>query len=162
MKSNTLFGVLCAAILSVGLTACASNDGDPSKGTVDKMTLEKRSDLTQICIPEPTRRIQLRVSDTQIIEAFTKSLQRKNIAAEFYRGSEIPEHCKYTLAYSLKGKSDVILKGKMTVREKGEEGTSPIGQSYYVNTRGDVRRKSMEIGFDGQIDEMIDELFKNY
>ena len=162
MKSNTLFGISCAAILSVGLTACASTEGDSSKGTVDKKTLEKRDDLTHLCIPEPTRRIQLRVSDTQIIEAITHSLQRKNIAAEFYRGSEIPEHCKYTLAYSLKGKSDVILKGKMTVREKGEEGTSPIGQSYYVNTRGDVRRKSMEIGFDGQIDEMIEELFKNY
>ncbi|MBR2251438.1 MAG: hypothetical protein IJ881_03320, partial [Neisseriaceae bacterium] len=101
-------------------------------------------------------------SDTQIIEAFTKSLQRKNIKAEFYRGSEIPEHCKYILAYSLKGKSDVILKAKMTVREKGEEGTTAIGQSYYVNTRGDVRKKSMEIGFDGQVDEMIEELFKNY
>ena len=162
MKTKTLFGISCAAILSIGLTACASNDGDPSKGTVDKMTLEKRSDLTQICIPEPTRRIQLRVSDTQIIEAITHSLQRKNIQAEFYRGSQIPEHCKYTLTYRLVGKSDVILKGRLSVYDQQATESKLIGESYYVNTRGDVRRKSMEIGFDGQVDEMIEELFKNY
>lgn len=162
MKTQTLLGISCAAILSVGLTACATNDSDPSKGTVDKMTLEKRQDLTHLCLPEPTRRIQLRVSDTQIIEAFTKSLQRKNIAAEFYRGSEIPAHCKYTLAYRLAGRSEVILKGRLSVYDQTAEDKKLMGEVLYVNSRGDVRRKSMEIGFDGQIEEMIDELFKNY
>ena len=162
MKSKTLFNISCAAILSVGLTACATNDSDPSKGTVDKMTLEKRQDLTHLCLPEPTRRIQLRVSDTQIIEALTKNLQRKNITAEFYRGSEIPAHCKYTLAYRLAGRSEVILKGRLSVYDQTAEDKKLMGEVLYVNSRGDVRRKSMEIGFDGQIEEMIDELFKNY
>ena len=111
---------------------------------------------------EPSRNIRLNLNDNEIKEAFKNSLKRKNIKTKFFSNNEIPESCKYVLLYSFAGRSSVMKKGKLTLQERTEEGNNILGQVVYINSRGDVRRKSYEIGFKGQLDEMIDELFKNY
>lgn len=144
MKKFAL-ALLCAGILS----GCAA-------GISTSEPVAKAHNITQICIDE--RRTALNYTSKEILGFIQTSLAKKNIASVPYKGNQA--ECKYVLKYSFKGKQDLIVKGKATLTELGENRTQ-LGEIGYVY-RGDERDIAKQIGLKGQIDKIISELFKNY
>lgn len=138
------------ALLSTGiLSGCAA-------GISTSEPVAKAHNITNICIDE--RKTGLNYTSKEIVEFIQTSLAKKNIASTTYK--ENKAQCKYVLKYSFKGKKELIVKGKTTLTELGENRTQ-LGEVGYAY-RGDERDIAKHIGLKGQIDKIISELFKNY
>ncbi|OOH90649.1 hypothetical protein BMT54_04230 [Pasteurellaceae bacterium 15-036681] len=136
---------------SVVLTAC-------SAGISTSEPVEKRADLTKICIQE--RPTHLNVTSQDIVQFIQESLAKKNIKSETFKGS-LPEHCNNYLKYAFGGKRDLIVRGKMElieVKDQKRTGIGVVGYKY----RGDEKESAQQVGLKGQIDKMVSELFQNY
>lgn len=133
---------------SILLTSCAA-------GIDTSEPVEKRADLTQVCIQE--KKSGLNYTSKELVQFVSNSLAKKNISSQIYSKEA---NCKYLLAYSLKGKKELIVRGKLTLSELNAERTL-LGEVSY-KYRGDARTEAKLTGIQGQFDKMVLELFKNY
>ncbi|OOF70738.1 hypothetical protein [Rodentibacter caecimuris] len=130
-----------------------------SAGLTDIEPAEKLNDLTAVCVREA--RSPLNFTPKELTAFITKSLEKKNIKTITYGQAKIPENCKYVLATSFKGKKELIVRGRMVLRENTSGTLKDLGEINY-RYRGAERDIAKQTGIQGQIDRMISELFKNY
>ncbi len=142
--------IVLLTLSTLMLTACAA-------GISDSQPVEKQAGLTSICVDE--RKTGLNYTSKEIGEFINASLKKKNIGYVVYNEAN-KERCQYLLKYSFRGKKELIVRGKMTLRELNDE-RKILGEVSY-RFRGDEKEIARQTGLAGQIDKMIAELFKNY
>lgn len=141
---------LALATLSIAiLSGCAA-------GISSSTPVDKAHNISNICIDE--RKTGLNYTSKEIVEFIQASLNKKNITAITYK--ENKAQCKYLLKYSIKGKKELMVRGRVTLTELGEK-RNQLGEVGYAY-RGDEREFAKQVGLKGQIDKIIGELFKNY
>lgn len=142
--------IIFLTLSSFLLTACAA-------GISDSLPVEKQAGLTSICVDE--RKTGLNYTSKEIGEFINASLKKKNIGYVVYNDAN-KDRCQYLLKYSFRGKKELVIRGKMTLRELTGE-RKILGEVAY-KLRGDEKEIAQQTGLSGQIDKMIAELFKNY
>lgn len=143
MKKLSL--VMSSAIVLAGCAAGIDNS-EP---------VEKRGDLKHVCIQE--KKTGLNFTSKETVQFISNSLAKKNITSEIYTKSA---NCKYLLTYAIKGKKDLIVRGKLALAEVSAAGNTRIGEVGY-KYRGDEKEAAKITGIQGQFDKMVLELFKN-
>lgn len=143
MKKLTL--VLSSALL---LSACTA-------GVDVEEAVPREANIKHVCIDD--RRTGVNYTLKETIGFIQNSLKKKNITSEVFRPDA---NCTNVLKYRFKGKKDLMVSGRMNLVQLGDE-KKYLGQVEYYR-RGEERAISNQIGFEGQIDKMISELFKNY
>lgn len=130
------------------LAACTS-------GLEEREPVAKEANVKHVCIDE--RKTGLNYTSKEIVQFIQNSLKKKGITSEAFTKTG---SCVNVLKYSFKGKKDLITRGSMSlISINGERNL--LGEVGYYR-RGDERDISNQTGFEGQIDRMIGELFKNY
>lgn len=145
MKKQTLALCISGAIL---VTGCAA-------GIDNSKPVEKRADLNHICIQE--KKTGLNYTAKETVQFISNSLAKKHIKSDSYvKGGS----CKYLLTYTIKGKKEAIVRGKLVLSDL-TAGRTPIGEVTY-KYRGDEKDQFKLSGIQGQFDKMVAELFQNY
>lgn len=129
------------------LSACSGGVNEDSL-----ISVSPEYKIRHLCLKGSTRG-----APDYFVETLTASLKKKNITAERIRDNRIP--CDYILAFSVKGNRSVVVGSKLRVL-KGED-HSTLGLVAY-KMRGDEKKRVEQVGLQGQTDEMINQLFKNY
>lgn len=143
MKKLTL--AISAALL---LGACTS-------GIDERTPVPKEANVMHVCIDE--RKTGLNYTSKETVAFIQNSLKKKGITSEVFSKSA---NCSNVLKYSFKGKRDLITRGAVSLtRLSGEKAL--LGEAGYYR-RGEEREISNQVGFEGQIDRIIGELFKYY
>ena len=121
--------------------------------------VEKKADLISVCVKE--KRTGLNFTDKEVSDFLVNSLAKKNINANIYKGA-LPTDCQYELDYRIKGKKELIVRGRLVLLEysKGNEKII-LGQTSY-KYRGEAKEIAQQTGIQGQFDLMVGELFKNF
>lgn len=135
-----IFAVLTAAILA----GCAS-------GAEERIAVPREANVKHVCVDEQN------YTSTETLKFIHNSLKKKGITSEAFRKTA---NCPTILAYSFKGKRDIISRAKMKLYQL-EGGRKLIGEVAYYR-RGDEKARAQQVGAEGQIDSMISELFKHY
>lgn len=139
---------LPAFSVAILLSACTS-------GLDERQPVAKEANVHHVCINE--RKTGLNYTSGETVEFIQNSLKKKGITSEVFSKTA---NCSNVLKYSFKGKKDVAVRGSMALVALGGEKTVLGEVGYY--RRGEERDISNQTGFEGQIDRMIGELFKNY
>ena len=134
LLSSFLFGVFA-------LSACSS-------GVNDVKPVEANN-IKEVCLKGSIRK-----APDEIIEALTKSLKQKHIAARVVKKDDC---CNHILHFSVKGNSKIIARARLDLRDSNN---LSIGSVSYKH-RGDEADRVKQVGLQGQTDLMINELFKN-
>lgn len=134
LLSSFLFGVFA-------LSACSS-------GVNDVKPVEANN-IKEVCLKGSIRK-----APDEIIEALTKSLKQKHIAARVVKKDD---GCNHILHFSVKGNSKIIARARLDLRDSNN---LSIGSVSYKH-RGDEADRVKQVGLQGQTDLMINELFKN-
>lgn len=130
------------------LLACTS-------GLEEREPVAKEANVKHVCIDE--RKTGLNYTSKEIVQFIQNSLKKKGITSDVFTKTG---NCTNVLKYSFKGKKDLITRGSMSlISINGERNL--LGEVGYYR-RGEERDISNQTGFEGQIDRMIGELFKNY
>ena len=90
----------------------------------------------------------------EIVEALTKSLKQKHIAARLVKKDE---GCSHILHFSVKGNSKIIARARLDLRDSNKLSLGSVSYKH----RGDEADRVKQVGLQGQTDLMINELFKN-
>lgn len=96
----------------------------------------------------------IRKAPDEIIEALTKSLKQKHIAARVVKKDD---GCNHILHFSVKGNSKIIARARLDLRDSNNLSLGSISYKH----RGDEADRVKQVGLQGQTDLMINELFKN-
>ena len=134
LLSSFLFGVFV-------LSACSS-------GVNDVKPVEANN-IKEVCLKGSIRK-----APDEIIEALTKSLKQKHIAARVVKKDE---GCSHILHFSVKGNSKIIARARLDLRDSNNLSLGSISYKH----RGDEADRVKQVGLQGQTDLMINELFKN-
>lgn len=130
------------------LLACTS-------GLEEREPVAKEANVKHVCIDE--RKTGLNYTSKEIVQFIQNSLKKKGITSDVFTKTG---NCTNVLKYSFKGKKELITRGSMElISIDGER--KLLGEVGYYR-RGEERDISNQTGFEGQIDRMIGELFKNY
>ena len=134
LLSSFLFGVFV-------LSACSS-------GVNDVKPVEANN-IKEVCLKGSIRK-----APDEIIEALTKSLKQKHIAARVVKKDD---GCNHILHFSVKGNSKIIARARLDLRDSNNLSLGSISYKH----RGDEADRVKKVGLQGQTDLMINELFKN-
>lgn len=134
LLSSFLFGVFV-------LSACSS-------GVNDVKPVEANN-IKEVCLKGSIRK-----APDEIIEALTKSLKQKHIAARVVKKDD---GCNHILHFSVKGNSKIIARARLDLRDSNNLSLGSISYKH----RGDEADRVKQVGLQGQTDLMINELFKN-
>ena len=134
LLSSFLFGVFV-------LSACSS-------GVNDVKPVEANN-IKEVCLKGSIRK-----APDEIIEALTKSLKQKHIAARVVKKDD---GCNHILHFSVKGNSKIIARARLDLRDSNNLSLGSISYKH----RGDEADRVKQVGLHGQTDLMINELFKN-
>lgn len=134
LLSSFLFGVFV-------LSACSS-------GVNDVKPVEANN-IKEVCLTGSIRK-----APDEIIEALTKSLKQKHIAARVVKKDD---GCNHILHFSVKGNSKIIARARLDLRDSNNLSLGSISYKH----RGDEADRVKQVGLQGQTDLMINELFKN-
>ena len=134
LLSSFLFGVFV-------LSACSS-------GVNDVKPVEANN-IKEVCLKGSIRK-----APDEIIEALTKSLKQKHIAARVVKKDD---GCNHILHFSVKGNSKIIARARLDLRDSNNLSLGSISYKH----RGDEADRVKQVGLEGQTDLMINELFKN-
>ena len=134
LVSSFLFGVFV-------LSACSS-------GVNDVKPVEANN-IKEVCLKGSIRK-----APDEIIEALTKSLKQKHIAARVVKKDD---GCNHILHFSVKGNSKIIARARLDLRDSNNLSLGSISYKH----RGDEADRVKQVGLQGQTDLMINELFKN-
>ena len=134
LLSSFLFGVFV-------LSACSS-------GVNDVKPVEANN-IKEVCLKGSIRK-----APDEIIEALTKSLKQKHIAARVVKKDD---GCNHILHFSVKGNSKIIARARLDLRDSNNLSLGSISYKH----RGDEADRVKQVGLQGQTDLIINELFKN-
>ena len=134
LLSSFLFGVFV-------LSACSSG--------VNDVTPVEANNIKEVCLKGSIRK-----APDEIIEALTKSLKQKHIAARVVKKDD---GCNHILHFSVKGNSKIIARARLDLRDSNNLSLGSISYKH----RGDEADRVKQVGLQGQTDLMINELFKN-
>ncbi|MBE4912230.1 hypothetical protein [Haemophilus parainfluenzae] len=134
LLSSFLFGVFV-------LSACSS-------GVNDVKPVEANN-IKEVCLKGSIRK-----APDEIIEALTKSLKQKHIAARVVKKDD---GCNHILHFSVKGNSKIIARARLDLRDSNNLSLGSISYKH----RGDEADRVKQVGLQDQTDLMINELFKN-
>ena len=134
LLSSFLFGVFV-------LSACSS-------GVNDVKPVEANN-IKEVCLKGSIRK-----APDEIIEALTKSLKQKHIAARVVKKDD---GCNHILHFSVKGNSKIIARARLDLRDSNNLSLGSISYKH----RGDEADRVKQVSLQGQTDLMINELFKN-
>lgn len=134
LLSSFLFGVFV-------LSACSS-------GVNDVKPVEANN-IKEVCLKGSIRK-----APDEIIEALTKSLKQKHIAARVVKKDD---GCNHILHFSVKGNSKIIARARLDLRDSNNLSLGSISYKH----RGDEADRVKQVGLQSQTDLMINELFKN-
>ena len=134
LLSSFLFGVFA-------LSACSS-------GVNDVKPVEANN-IKEVCLKGSIRK-----APDEIIEALTKSLKQKHIAARVVKKDD---SCNHILHFSVKGNSKIIARARLDLRDSNKLSLGSVSYKH----RGDEADRVKQVGLQGQTDLMINELFKN-
>ena len=134
LLSSFLFGVFV-------LSACSS-------GVNDVKPVEANN-IKEVCLKGSIRK-----APDEIIEALTKSLKQKHIAARVVKKDD---GCNHILHFSVKVNSKIIARARLDLRDSNNLSLGSISYKH----RGDEADRVKQVGLQGQTDLMINELFKN-
>lgn len=137
-----------ALLVTTLLAACTS-------GLDERQPVAKEANIKHICIDE--RKTGLNYTSKETVQFIQNSLKKKGFTSEVFSKTA---NCSNLLKYSFKGKKDLAVRGAMALVSLDAERTVLGEVGYY--RRGEERDISNQTGFEGQIDRMIGELFKNY
>lgn len=143
-----LIPAFSVAILSILLSACTS-------GLDERQPVAREANIKHVCINE--RKTGLNYTSQETVQFIQNSLKKKGISSEVFSKTA---NCPNVLKYAFKGHKDVALRGTMVLVSLGDD-KNVLGEVGYYR-RGEERDISNQAGFEGQIDRMISELFKNY
>ncbi|QIW16750.1 hypothetical protein A4G20_10625 [Pasteurellaceae bacterium RH1A] len=139
-------------LASLVLAGCAG-------GITKSEPVEQGKNLSKICIQE--KKTGLNFTSKELVQFFNNSLAKKNIQAEAFTG-QLPAHCKHYLAYSFKGKRELIVNGRVRLIEVAADQTKTTLGDVGYKYRGDEKEIAQQIGLQGQIDKIVGQLFQNY
>ncbi|MCF7530524.1 hypothetical protein ACOR62_00240 [Neisseria lisongii] len=134
-----------AAVL--GLAACAS-------GVKADKPLPQGQDIRHVCIKQQATRLEYK--DREVVEWFRESLTKRNISSEIFNGSK--DNCRYLLTYSIKGKRQLIVRGRLRLIDFSGSERAVLGEASY-KYRGEEKAIARNNGIQDQIDRMVGELF---
>ena len=130
LLSSFLFGVFV-------LSACSS-------GVNDVKPVEANN-IKEVCLKGSIRK-----APDEIIEALTKSLKQKHIAARVVKKDD---GCNHILHFSVKGNSKIIARARLDLRDSNNLSLGSISYKH----RGDEADRVKQVGLQGQTDLMINE-----
>ncbi|MDO5054165.1 MAG: hypothetical protein Q4D86_02485 [Pasteurella oralis] len=145
MKNYFLPSLLLLTMLS---TACSTT-------TFKSTPLSKINDLKHICIKDAEN-----PKLPEFTQLIAQNLKVKGITSEIR--TELPPRCRYALAYSLNQKDGLIHSAKLRVSEMNYDERTNLGEVSYWLTGEEEKANVAQTGLKGQVDNIVNELFKYY
>lgn len=139
---------LISIALATLLAGCTS-------GVDERTAVPREANITHVCIDE--HKTQLTYSSKETLQFIQNALKKKGITSEAFNKTA---NCPNILTHSIKGKKEIITRAKIKLTQL-EGGKKRLGEVAYYR-RGDERTRSLEVGAEGQLESMINELFKHY